>query len=63
VIRKLDGTAVDLAKRDAVRLDRERIADRLSVMQLNPNEGTTAERAYRRGWNDALENVRRELDR
>jgi len=37
------------------------LAKKLDSMKYDENQGSTAERSYRKGWNDALVNVIAEL--
>jgi len=55
------GRAVDNAKSDAVRVFVSRLLDRIATWRYDIREGSKAEQIYRRGWNDALEHVRRDL--
>ncbi len=50
MIRKLGPDEVDAEVK-------RRVGDVVERMALDPNVGSTAERAYRRGWNDCLRNV------
>jgi hypothetical protein len=53
--------AITMAKSDAVRLDRERLVERISRMRFNPAEGNEDEQTYRRTWNAAVGAILRDV--
>lgn len=56
--------AFDIAKRDAIRIFCDRLFEQLEARKFNVGEGQSDEdRAYRRGWNDAITHIINHISR
>lgn len=54
--------ATDIAKRDAIRIYVDRLVEWLGKSKFNLDDARTElDRAYRKGWSDAMDSARRHL--